>query len=174
MAAPRLLDANFVRTVVLLIQHTDQGALGVVVNRPTSKKVKELWKEVGDVPCDSEQPVYLGGPVSGPLMAIHTNRSLAELEILPGVYFAAKKAHLDEVVTEEEQEYKIFIGHAGWGPGQLESELEQGAWLTTPATIEYLFYDGDDLWESVCKRIGSATLHSMLQIKHVPKDPSMN
>jgi len=174
VASPQLLDPNFVKTVVLLIQHTDQGALGVVINRPTSKTVEELWKEVGDAPCDSRQPVHLGGPVSGPLMAVHTDHSLAEVEILPGVFFAARKENLDQLVLQDGQASKVFIGHAGWGPGQLENEIEVGGWLITPATAEYIFYDGDDLWEEVLEQIGSSTLSSMLDIKHVPEDPSMN
>ena len=174
LASSRLLDPNFLKTVILLIQHGDQGALGLVVNRPTSKMVKELWREVGPVRCQSEQPVHLGGPVSGPLMAVHTSASLGEVEILPGVFFAAKKKNLDELVRQEDHPFKVFIGHAGWGPGQLESELKQGAWLTTPAAAEYIFHHGTDLWEEVSKRVGKSMLQSMLKIKHVPEDPSTN
>lgn len=174
LASSGLLDPNFVKTVVLLIQHSEQGALGIVVNRPTSKTLKQLWKEVGDARCESEQPIHLGGPVSGPLMAVHTNASLAEVEILPGVFFAAKKKNLDELVIKEDHPFKVFIGHAGWGPGQLEDELRQGAWLTTPATAEYLFYHGTDLWEEVSRRAGRSMLLSVLKIKHVPEDPSLN
>ena len=174
LASSRLLDPNFLKTVILLIQHGDQGALGLVVNRPTSKMVKELWREVGPARCQSEQPVHLGGPVSGPLMAVHTSTSLAEVEILPGVFFAAKKNNLDQLVRQEDHPFKVFIGHAGWGPGQLESELQQGAWLTTPATAEYIFHHGTDLWEEVSKCVGKSMLQSMLKIKHVPEDPSAN
>ena len=173
-ASSRLRDNNFVKTVILLLQHNEQGALGVVVNRPTSKKVQELWKDVGDADCESEQPVHLGGPVAGPLMAVHTLRSLAEVEILPGVFFAAKKANLDKLVLQQGRPFKIFIGHAGWGPGQLESELQQGAWLTAPATAEYIFHDGKGLWEEVTQRIKDSMLQSILKIKPVPEDPSMN
>jgi len=82
IASPHLADPNFARTVVLMVQHSDQGALGVVLNRPTSKTVKELWKEVGDAPCHTEAPVCLGGPVSGPLMAVHTNQFFAEIDMV--------------------------------------------------------------------------------------------
>ena len=68
VATPQLMDPNFARTLVLLIQHTDEGALGVVVNRPLGKTIQELWREVGSAPCHSRQPIYLGGPVPGPLM----------------------------------------------------------------------------------------------------------
>jgi putative transcriptional regulator len=174
VASPHLLDPNFVKTVVLLVQHSDQGALGVVINRPISKTVKELWSEVGDAPCESGQPVFLGGPVPGPLMAIHADASLAELEILPGLFFAAKKAHLDRLVGRGDQPFRIFVGHAGWGPGQLEHELQEGAWLTTPATADCVFRDPEDLWAEVSKHVGESLLQTMLKIKHLPPDPSMN
>jgi putative transcriptional regulator len=174
IASPRLRDANFVKTVVLLIQHSSQGALGVVLNRPTSKKIKELWKEVGDAPCNSEEQVCLGGPVSGPLMAVHTNRFFAEMEILPGVFFAATREHLDGLVLQEDDPLKIFFGHAGWGPGQLDKEIKAGGWLLLPATTEYIFYRGEDLWERVSRQAARASLQSMLHIKHCPEDPSVN
>jgi putative transcriptional regulator len=174
VASPQLLDPNFLQAVVLLVEHNEQGALGVVVNRPTAKSVKDLWQDVGEAPCESVRPVFLGGPVSGPLLAVHADVSLAEAEILPGVFFAAKKAHLDQLVQHQDQPFKIFVGHAGWGPGQLESELEAGAWLTAEATADYVFYDQDDLWTAVRNHIGESLLHSMLHIKDVPADPSLN
>jgi len=174
VASRYLLDSNFIKTVVLLVQHNDQGALGVVVNRPTCKTVKELWKEVGEARCESTQPVFLGGPVAGPIMAIHADRSLAEHEVVPGVFFAAKKPHLDQLVLHPEDRQKIFVGHAGWGPGQLESELQQGAWLTMPATVEHIFCHDSELWQQLSQRIGESLLTSTLKIKHIPPDPSVN
>ena len=174
VASARLLDNNFVKTVILLVQHNDQGALGLVVNRPTSKTVKELWREVSDSPCKSERPTYLGGPVSGPLMAVHTARKFAEIEILPGVFFTARKENLDKLVMQEKHPFKIFAGHAGWGPGQLEHEIEEGAWTVTPASAEFVFFDGTGLWKEVTKQHGRSILESVLKIKHVPEDPSVN
>jgi putative transcriptional regulator len=174
VASPHLLDPNFVHAVILLVEHNEQGALGVVINRPTSKLVKDLWHDVGEAPCDSQRPVFLGGPVSGPLLAIHQQQSLGEAEILPGVYFAAKKANLDQLVQDDQRPFKIFVGHAGWAPGQLESELESGAWFATPAKSEDLFREETDLWAEVKNHIGDSLLQSVLKIKEIPSDPSLN
>lgn len=174
VASPYLLDPNFARAVVLLIQHTDKGALGVVLNRPIDKVVKELWEEIGGEPCECEQPLRLGGPVSGPLMALHSHESLSEIEVRSGVYFAASKDNLEQLVQQREHAFRLYVGHAGWGSGQLENELEEGAWMTVPATAEHVFYDGDDLWKKVAADIGKAMLVSVLKVKHVPEDPSMN
>lgn len=174
VATPQLPDANFYRTVVLLVEHTAAGALGVVLNRRTDRSVAELWREVSEAACDDPRPVRMGGPVSGPLIALHTDHELSEMEILPGVYLAAQKSYLDRLVGQTEHAYRVYLGHSGWGGGQLEGELEQGAWLTTPAAPEHVFYDDDDLWETVAKHIGDAVLLESLHIKHVPRDPSMN
>lgn len=174
VASPHLHDENFVKTVILLVQHTDQGAFGVVINRPTSKTVGELWGEVGQAQCDSRRPIYLGGPVPGPLMAVHTDRSLAEIDAMPEVFVAMKKEDLDELVRQQKHPFKVFIGHAGWAAGQLESELKEGAWFTVPATVETVFYDGEDLWKRASQRVGESVLEAALNLKTLPKDPSMN
>ncbi len=173
LASPQLVDPNFVRTVVLLVQHNDEGAFGLVINRPTGKTVQELWKQVGESPCENRQPVHLGGPVSGPLMAIHAADGLAEMEIIEGVYFAAKKQNLDELVRREVP-FKVFVGHSGWGPGQLEGEIEQGAWRVLPAKQADVFDPADDLWQRLMQRALTGILPEMLGIKHVPPDPSLN
>jgi putative transcriptional regulator len=174
VASPHLADPNFVKTVVLLIHHSEEGAFGVVLNRPADNTIRELWEQVAETPCQSSRPVNVGGPVAGPLMAIHTVEKLAELEILPGVYFAAQREHLEELLGQNDRPYRVFVGHSGWGGGQLENELKEGAWLTTPATVHQVFDDDDQLWKNVAQHIGEAMLTSTLKIKHVPKDPSMN
>ncbi len=174
IASPHLADPNFVRTVTLLVQHTDEGALGLVLNRPTGKTVKDLWDEIGKVPCENELPVHLGGPVPGPLMALHTNREFSDMEVLPGVFLSTDEESLNVLVANEEPSLKLLAGNAGWGAGQLESEFDAGGWLTLPATSELIFYDGFDLWEKVAKQSGRATLRDMLDLKDMPDDPSVN
>ncbi|HEY4760764.1 MAG TPA: YqgE/AlgH family protein [Thermoguttaceae bacterium] len=174
VASPHLLDPNFVKSVVLLVQHTEQGALGVVVNRPINKSVQDLWREVGGGPCTNTQPIYLGGPVPGPLMAVHCEELLSEMQIIPGLFFSASKQNLDALVTHPQSNLKIFVGHSGWGAGQLDQELEQGAWLTTPGTLDLIFYNPSEIWQTVSRHIGRSMLQSMLNIKTIPDDPECN
>ncbi len=174
VASSHLLDPNFVRTVVLLVHHTDQGAFGVVLNRPADRTIAQLWEKVGESPCECQEPFYVGGPVSGPLMAIHNHPSLAELEIVPGLYFAAQRDNLEKLIQQQEHAFRVFVGHSGWGGGQLENELAQGAWLTTPATPDYVFYDEVDLWKRVTQQIGRSMLQDMLKLKGMPKDAGLN
>ena len=174
VASHQLLDSHFARSLVLLIQHNGEGALGVVINRPLAKTVQELWREVGSAPCHCRQPVYFGGPVPGPLMSLHTKPDLAEAEPVPGVFFAAKKQHLDALVLDEAPSYKVFLGHAGWGAGQLENELHQGAWRTLPASTENVFSTDEMHWEQIFRQLGRTTMQSILNVKELPPDPTVN
>jgi putative transcriptional regulator len=173
LASPQLVDPNFVHSVVLLVEHNDMGAWGLVLNRPTGITVQELWKQVGESPCENQSPVHIGGPVGAPVMAIHTDVELSEMEIFNGIFLAAKKQHLDALVRQPGQ-FKVFTGNAGWGPGQLEGEIEQGAWKAVPARLEDIFDAGDDLWQRLMQRATSGLLPQMLRLKHVPPDPSLN
>lgn len=173
LASPQLADPNFVHTVLFLVQHNDDGAWGLVLNRPTGITVSELWKQVGESPCESKKPVHLGGPVPGPVMAIHASGGLGEMDLIEGVFLTAKKQNLDDLVRQEGS-FKIFTGNAGWGAGQLENEIEQGAWKTLPARAEDIFDAGDDLWQRLMRRATTGVLPAMLHLKHVPPDPSLN
>ena len=173
LASPQLADPNFVRTVLLLVEHNEGGAWGLVLNRPTGITVQELWKQVGESSCESQNPVHIGGPVGAPVMAIHTDGNLSEMEVLQGVHLAAQKKNLDALVRQDGH-FKIFTGNAGWGPGQLEGEIAQGAWKTLPASAEDIFDVGDDLWQRLMQRATTGVLPRMLGLKHVPPDPSLN
>lgn len=174
IAAPDLMDPNFFQKVVLLIQHNSEGAFGIVLNGPTARTIREVWEEVGGSPAECDDPVNLGGPVQGPLMAIHTQEYLADAELLPGVFFSMEKTKLEQLVSEDVQPFRVFAGCAGWAKGQLEAELEEGAWLTLPAKADYVFFMGDDLWAAVMEQLGGKNLLDVLQVRHVPENIEWN
>lgn len=174
VASPQLADPNFLRSVVLLIHHNEQGAFGVVLNRMTDSTIKELWKEVSQTPCPIDRHINMGGPVSGPLIALHTDPALSEIEILPGLHFAAQREHLEQLVGRGEEKLRLFVGHSGWGEGQLEREMAEGSWLTAPATADDVFSVEGDLWKRVAQGIGQSILVESLKLKEIPPDPSMN
>jgi putative transcriptional regulator len=150
IAPPHERDLDFIRTVILLIQHSEEQAFGVVLNRPTITKVRQLWRGPGRCGRDDEF-VYSGGPVSGRLMALHTDQSLGEIEVLPGVYCSARRRLLEQLILSPRHPLKVFQRHVGWGPGQLERFLEDGPWRILPATAKHVFSVGTNLWEEVSK-----------------------
>ncbi len=174
VASPQLADPNFRHTVVLIIEHNDEGAFGLVLNRTSNKSVKQVWERVTDEPCESEQPLHVGGPVGGPLIAVHQDEVFSDLQLLPGVHLATEKDKLHQLVLQKERTYRIFVGYAGWGSGQLESEMEAGAWITATATADYIFFAPEDLWKKVSKDLTDSVIHSIFKPGQIPDDPSLN
>lgn len=174
VADPNLPDSNFYKTVVFMIQHDEEGAFGIVLNRPSDIKLKDIWQELSDHDCESEELINLGGPVSGPLLAIHTHPLFSEGEILPGVYIATQKGNLDAIVEQNRRPYRIYSGYSGWGKGQLENELKCGGWLEANASYDHIFAECEDLWHNVAGEIGQKIILSHVSERRVPVDPSVN
>jgi putative transcriptional regulator len=174
VASPHLADQNFFRSVVLMIQHDAGGAFGVVLNRPTNNTVADVWKLISQVPCEIRDPVHVGGPVAGPLIALHTNSPHSEMEVTRGVYFTSDKDSIIQIVTKPQGSIRLFVGYSGWAARQLDEELEAGGWLTEPATCEDVFSDCSDLWNRLARRIGLDILSPTIKQRWVPDDPSMN
>ncbi|MCA9234506.1 MAG: YqgE/AlgH family protein [Planctomycetales bacterium] len=174
VASPHLKDPNFARTVVLMLRHNEEGALGVILNRPGDKTVREVWELIDAEPCECDDDMFLGGPVPGPLIAVHDQPLLADDEVLPGVYMAMQREPIDQLVREAGAEFRLFSGHSGWGSGQLEGELEAGGWLLGPATVAEIFGDVEPLWRNVCNRIGRNIAAPGIKPDAIPDDPELN
>ncbi len=174
VASRYLRDPNFAKSVVLMIRHDDEGAVGVVINRPADKTVREVWDSIGFDPCDRDERIYVGGPVPGPLVAVHLLEPYSEREVLPGVHVSMHRDAIDLIVRKKDQPLRLYSGHAGWGSGQLESELEAGGWLSIEATKDDVFADHESIWKNVTERIGLEIMAPHLDEKLVPPDPSLN
>ena len=174
VASPHLADTNFFRSVVLMIQHDEEGAFGVVLNRPTSHTAAEAPDLASEVSGPLDITIHLGGPVPGPLVAIHSDMALAELEVTAGVYFSAAREAITGLVSRSQSPFRLFSGYSGWGPGQLDNELEAGGWLTDKASAEDVFSDDEELWNRIARRIGLDILSPQIRRGQIPDDPSMN
>jgi putative transcriptional regulator len=174
VASRYLSDPNFAHSVVLMIHHNPEGAMGVVINRPSDKTVREVWEIIGNDPCDCDDYIFIGGPVPGPLIALHTVEAFGQQEVLPGLHAATHKDALDLIVRKKELPVRLYSGHAGWGSGQLEGEMEAGGWLSTRASLEDVFADHETIWKTVTQRIGLEIMAPEVDREHVPPDPSLN
>jgi putative transcriptional regulator len=172
VAAPSLLDPNFRRTVVLVGAHSEEGAMGVVLNRPSEvtvgEAVPQLEQAVGEL-----ETVYVGGPVqpsSIVFLAEFLDPSPAGLLVLGRIGFPAPEADIDELAGATARR-RVFAGYAGWGEGQLDEELDQGDWIAQLARPEDVFtQDPDELWSKVLARKGGA----YALMARMPLDPSVN
>ena len=175
IASPYLPDPNFLRTVVLMVQHDEEGALGLVLTRPINLTVQQVWKNVSGEQIDAPENVLQGGPVEGPLMAIHQEEELAELEIIPGVFFSSQRENIEPLIREGRKAFRLFLGYSGWAAQQLEDEMQVGGWLTLPATKEQVFETSNEaLWKSVTGEVGSNIIRESLNLKQMPPDPNLN
>jgi putative transcriptional regulator len=171
------LAEPFTRSVVLLVRHNDDGALGLILNRRSSAALKDAWEERSDIRCQREAPIYLGGPCEGPLVALHTHEFLLEIEVLPGLYFSAGKDKLETLAAQTDDgppNAKFFAGYSGWAPGQLEAEIARGSWSVMPAKTEHVFWHEDELWTRATRFVADTAWRHALGIKHTPPDLRVN
>lgn len=175
VAAPTLLDPNFVQTVVLMVQHDQNGALGLVLNRQTELHLKEAWQQVSEAPCERDDMLYVGGPCEGVLMVLHPFEDLGQMEVLPGLWFATETRYIETLLGRtEEKRMRFFAGYSGWSGGQLEGELESGSWQIAPATIDRVFAPGETLWRQVKREMSLEAIMGKVNPKIIPGDPSHN
>jgi putative transcriptional regulator len=172
LAAPTLLDPNFSRTVILIGAHSEEGAMGVVLNRPSQVTVGDAVPQL-EPAVDDGDAVYLGGPVqpdSIVLLGEFMDPSPAGLLVLGRIGFPAPEAGIEELAAATARR-RVYAGYAGWGEGQLDSELEQGDWIAQIALPDDVFTeDPDELWSTVMARKGG----SYALLARMPLDPSVN
>lgn len=176
IASPELADP-FTRSVVLLVKHTSEGALGLILNRRTHADFQEVWSQVSEVPCHQQTALYLGGPCEGPLVALHTQEYLLEIEVLPGLYFASGKENLERLASQTsdaQHQVKFFAGYSGWSAGQLEDEIARGSWSVMPAALEHAFWHEEELWDRANRFVSDAAWRAALGISHTPPDLRAN
>lgn len=174
VAVPQLSDANFYRTVVLMIQHDEQGAAGLVLNRPSEILLSDVLQDILGTSIESQDHLYLGGPVEGPMLAIHQNDEFADDNITDSLYLASQRSTLEGLILSPDTSAQYFTGYAGWGAGQLEAELDSGGWFVTPLSSDLLFGAHEDLWRAVTQRIGEQILTASLDGYQVPTAPELN
>jgi putative transcriptional regulator len=184
IAAPSLADPNFVRTVVLVAEHNEEGALGLVLNRPGSLPVRELWSNISDEPAETEARTFVGGPVQKEaVLFLHGHDDLAPgaEPIVPGVYLGGEVEVLASVLRRDADLrregagdgalFRVFSGYSGWGAGQLDGEMKAGGWLTVPASADHVFRSPPErLWALALEAVGGAYKFYSL----MPPDPEMN
>jgi len=175
IASPQLPDPNFYRTVVLVLEHHEEGALGLVLNRPGNGTVRQTLESACGPSPQNDQALFVGGPVPGPLMVLHTHPQFSEQEVMPGIYFASRKEYVLGIVAHPGGQFRMFNGYSGWGQDQLEGELRGGGWLTLSARHDYIFGAVDDtLWTCAVREIGRDILSHVLKHTTGPSDPSCN
>lgn len=179
IASPSLLDPNFHHTVVFVAEHNEEGAFGLVLNRPTEAKVGDLWQAISDQVSSSSSRTFIGGPVQKNLvLVLHGYPDLARdaEPVVPGVYLGGEVDVLGELLRRESEsegpgKFRVYCGYSGWGEGQLDSELKAGGWLSCLAQAGHVFHEAPErLWNEALDSLGGVYRFFAL----MPRNPEMN
>ena len=159
VAMPQLVDPNFRRAVVLLLHHDEEGTFGLVVNRTTDVEIDSLCSSLDIAWRGPEEPVRWGGPVQpdhGWVLVGDPDFDHDELEeVVDGIRFTSSPDALRRIAQEPPDRLRVFLGYAGWGPGQLAQEIAQGSWIVAPPSATHVFDVAEsDLWETVLHALG--------------------
>ena len=152
-----LADSDFAGSIVLVMNNLGTAPVGVIINRPTQVPVSRLFPDLKRLAPLSDK-VYFGGPVEFETVWFLFRSATPPkdaIQVLDGVYISAKRELLHELLGRDKpmDGLRIFIGHAGWAPGQLEGELAHGFWFTTPQDAKLVFDDDRDaVWDHAMKR----------------------
>ena len=176
IAAASLTDPNFSRSVVLVLQHDDGGALGVVVNRPLEVTVRQACEQVLGVECDIDGPLHHGGPCEAVMMVLFPTDAVDDDDdddaaVMPGLHFTSDKPVIEQLLRTGAGGIKVIVGYSGWGAGQLEGEMKTGSWLTVPATAARALGPAVPLWTRL---VTEANLGKFIDPRRIPDDPSVN
>jgi len=160
LSMPQMQDPNFAQTVVLLCDYLPEGAFGLVLNRQTDLNASEMVRLEPPVMRGNRLPLFLGGPVQPERGWILMGEQPAEPDfrtVIDGLYLSTSPHLLRRVLeTHPEPRARVVAGYAGWGPGQLDEELAQSAWLMADVQLDLVFdVDASVMWETAIRRLGA-------------------
>ena len=169
LAMPQLLDPNFSRSVVLMIEHNDEGSFGLIINQPIELSAAELLGSMDlDWNGDEDTVVWSGGPVSPtsgwilhePISAIAASRSATlgsaeTIQVSPDLELSSSRTALQMIAREPPSRIRLILGYSGWGPGQLASEMARGSWLHADIDADLVFdTPAEKMWELAIRSVG--------------------
>jgi putative transcriptional regulator len=172
ISEPFLPGNYFSRSTILLVEHSDKGAIGFILNKPVETAVKDLFKDFPDFGAE----VYVGGPVGNEsIYYIHTlgDKLHGSIHVKDNLYWGGDFDHLKALIGAglvELNQVRFFIGYSGWSEGQLEKEIIENSWLVTDAPVEAIMNSDEDFWIDSVKNAGG---HYELW-QNFPEDPTLN
>lgn len=172
-SSPRLRDPEFLHTVIFLISYEEEGGMGIIINRPTEIPLTEVIPELGGV-RELTSPLFVGGPVNRNMLLVLLQSdkppSTAQ-KVFEDVYFADDKETITEVLENSNlhKKIRVYAGYSGWGPRQLDWEVERGDWIVVDADKEKLFNnDPSTVWPSIFETQKLIYVRNVLPSSYLP------
>ncbi len=157
IAVPQMDDPNFARSVVLLVEHNESGEMGITFNRPSDVALKDIGKEHGMEVHPDAGAAFIGGPVQRERgFLVHRRADLRDsVELLDNVFLSVSTDALKLLLAGDPSAYRLCLGYAGWGPGQLEREMVAGGWLNSAVSSKRIFDTPvEKIWDAVIRDLG--------------------
>lgn len=171
IASPQLSDPNFERSVVLITEHGEEGAMGIVLNRPSEAEVASVIPDLQ--PIVGSEPIFVGGPVQPEALVVlgeFSDPDKAAWIVVADVGLVSAHTELEEL-PDSVRRGRVYAGFSGWGPEQLEAEVAEDAWIIeAPMPSELFPEDPTNLWSDVLERMGG----EYALLARMPEDPSLN
>ncbi len=177
VAAPGVQDPVFARSVCIIVEHTEEQTIGIMLNRRLAMETESLWDQLLEgaaKPANSDAHVNFGGPQNGPVLAIHDNHMFAEGGNSQGVYLSAQSETLKKLAQSTPDHCRLFIGHAVWRVSQLETEIIRGDWHVLPAVPELVFADEYTMWARGIQVVGNSIIQAATGLPKLMSQPFLN
>ncbi len=161
LAMPQVLDPFFYKSVILLLHHQEDGSQGFIVNRPTGVKIGEILEDL-EIPWlgQAGSLAFFGGPVQPQLGTLlfrqeEPGEATTRFEVCPGVALTQHLGDLESLAEEPPDSFRLLLGYAGWGDGQLVKEILRNDWITAPVRTDLLFAEEpEDVWRLAMESVG--------------------
>lgn len=174
VASAALEGTPFARTVVLVLQKSSDGVFGVILNRPADPRMVAEFRKTSKSPEHVARHLSCGGPLGGPVFAVHHDNQLGEIRISADLFVSASLESLDRLFREESQNYRVFLGIAGWKTEQLTREIGRGLWYPLENDSDDVIANPDRLWERSLIRYGRQQLCQLLHLPALPANAVWN
>lgn len=170
IASPKLDNTPFCRSVIYVLQDNDNATVGVILNRPAGDQVHAAWRNMVGPQHSTDGLLSIGGPLAGPVFAIHCEQEAGEAVLPNGLFTATQEDNLQFLAKNHQHPYQVFFGLSGWEKGQLAQEIANGNWLATEPDNEIFFSNESDLWKKAIRMIQNHFVKNVLNIKHIPEN----
>lgn len=174
IASPHLEDPNFRMTVVFIAYQAKKQVLGLVLNRASQQSVEDFWTSVFSRPCRCQSPLFIGGPMIGPVIGLRRWISSGSSGISESLSLLVNKEEILKTAEDDAASTRIFLGHAGWTTDQLADEINGGYWHLLPADELDLFSDPSELWLRALERSTRTSLQHLIRLPEFPVSPNNN
>jgi len=177
IAAPGIQDPVFARSVCIVVEHSTEQTIGIMLNRRLALDSGTLLEQLLDGASSADSTisyVNFGGPQNGPVLAIHDNQQLAEGGNSQGVYLSAQSDTLKKLAQTTPEHCRLFVGHAVWQVSQLETEIINGDWHILPAVPELVFADEHTMWARGIQVVGNGIIQAATGLPHLGAQSNLN